>query len=299
MAKPRALLTGQSGFTGRYVAAELEIAGYEVFGLTNHKVGTGERAGYYVQADLLDREAVRQVVGEVRPNVVLHLAGIASVSHGDIDEMYRVNISGTWNLLDAVAAGAEVPDIVVLASSANVYGNAKVEPICEGTPTDPANDYAVSKVAMEYMAKLWMDRLPIVITRPFNYTGIGQSEEFLIPKIVGHFRRRESVINLGNTDVVRDFGDVRDVAKCYVQLLQARPVGRTLNICTGVGHSLDEVLSEMATIAGYRIAVEKSGHLARKNEVRRLVGSNLLIRDLTGWWPSRGISETLRWMYFE
>jgi nucleoside-diphosphate-sugar epimerase len=294
MVKPRALLTGRSGFTGRYVARELEDAGYEVFGLSNH---VDDSAPGFIRADLLDRDAVKRAVELVSPDVVLHLAAIAFVAHGDVDEMYRVNVVGTRNLLDALAASSKVPNLVVLASSANVYGNAEVEPITEDVPPAPANDYAVSKLAMEHMARLWMDRLPIVITRPFNYTGVGQSEHFLIPKIVAHFRRGERVIELGNTNNVRDIWDVRDVAGVYRQIIKAAPAGETFNICSGVGHSLAGVLDIMAEIAGYRIDVRINRAFMRSNEVTRLVGSNGRIRRILGGISVRPLSETILWMY--
>lgn len=294
MSRPRALLTGRSGFTGRYVAHELEQAGYEVVGLSNHG-GDGERGS--IRVNLLDRDAVRGAVAAVKPDVVLHLAAIAFVAHGDVDEMYRVNVVGTRNLLDALASVAHKPGLVVLASSANIYGNAEVEPISEGIPPAPANDYAVSKLAMEYMARLWMDRLPIVITRPFNYTGVGQSEQFLIPKIVAHFRRGERVIELGNTDVARDFGDVRDVAKAYAAIVQAAPVGGIFNICSGVGHSLGEVLDMMAGIAGYRIEVHVNPAFVRGNDVMRLVGSHARLMACTGWCAHYTLPQTLAWQY--
>ncbi|WP_137984288.1 GDP-mannose 4,6-dehydratase, partial [Pseudomonas viridiflava] len=89
---------------------------------------------------------------------------------------------------------------------------------------------------------LWHARLPLVITRPFNYTGVGQAENFLLPKIVSHFTQRESTIELGNLDVWRDFSDVRAVTSAYRGLLEARPLGKTLNVCSGVTHSLREVI---------------------------------------------------------
>lgn len=287
-------MTGRNGFTGHYMAAVLEAAGYEVVGLSDRQNASDEDS---ITANLLDREAVCAAVAEVRPDVVLHLAAISFVAHGDVDEIYRVNVVGTRNLLDALAQLASKPQIVVIASSANVYGNAEADPITEDTLPAPANDYAVSKLAMEYMVRLWMDRLPIVITRPFNYTGVGQSEKFLIPKIVAHFGRNERVIELGNTDVIRDFGDVRDVSRAYLAILERQPVGQTLNLCSGVGHSLDDVLDIMAEIAGYRIQKRINPAFVRANEVHRLVGSRAMLCREVGLDMPKSLRETLAWMY--
>ena len=292
--KPRALLTGCHGFTGCYVATELGAAGYEVVGLAHD--GDPPREGV-LRANLLDRDAVRRAVTEARADVVVHLAAISFVAHGDADEIYRTNVVGTRNLLEALASAEMKPRSVVLASSANIYGNAEVQPITEATPSAPANDYAVSKLAMEYMARLWMDRLPITLVRPFNYTGVGQGENFLIPKIVAHFRRGEQVIELGNTDVARDFSDVREVARAYAAIIAKAPAGETINICSGIAHSLGDVLGMMAQIAGYAIEVRVNPAFVRGNEVKRLVGSNARLQTLAGFVPAAPLDETLRWMY--
>jgi nucleoside-diphosphate-sugar epimerase len=291
---PRALLTGCHGFTGRYVACELEAAGYTVIGLAHD--GDPPREGV-LRANLLDRDAVRRAIDEARADVVVHLAAISFVAHGDADEIYRVNVVGTRNLLAALADADAKPRSVVLASSANVYGNAAVEPITEDTPPAPANDYAVSKLAMEYVARLWMERLPITLVRPFNYTGVGQSEHFLIPKIVAHFRRGDKIIELGNTDVSRDFSDVRDVARAYAAIVAHAPTAAVINVCSGTAHSLDEVLAMMARIAGYGIEVRINPAFVRANEVKRLVGSNGRLREITGLAPSIRLEDTLRWMH--
>lgn len=292
--RPRALLTGRNGFTGRYVAYELEAAGFEVIGLSDRQepADTGS-----ITANLLDRDAVIAAVAAVQPDVVLHLAAISFVAHGDVEAIYRVNVVGTRNLLEALEALPKKPQIVVLASSANIYGNTEVEPITEDTPPAPANDYAVSKLAMEYMARLWADRLPIVITRPFNYTGVGQSEQFLIPKIVSHFRRGERMIELGNTEVVRDFGDVRDVAKAYASIVAALPQGGIFNICSGVGHSLADILDMMAEIAGYRIEVRVNQAFVRTNEVSRLIGCTDALDTVIHARLLTPFRATLAWMY--
>lgn len=293
MAKPRALLTGRSGFTGRYVARELEQAGYEVIGLSNHE-DTADAGS--IKADLLDRDAVMRAVAQVQPDVVLHLAAIAFVAHGDVDEIYRVNVVGTRNLLEALAQSPKAPRVVVLASSANIYGNAEVEAITEDTLPAPANDYAVSKLAMEYMARLWMNRLPIIITRPFNYTGVGQSEKFLLPKIVSHFKRKARIIELGNTQIIRDFSDVRDVAQAYLRLVELKPIGRVVNICSGTGYSLKDVLGVLEALAGYRIEVRVNPEFVRTGEVNKLIGSRLCLDQMTSNGP-RPIEETLNWMF--
>ncbi|MGH8148017.1 MAG: GDP-mannose 4,6-dehydratase, partial [Rhodanobacteraceae bacterium] len=243
------------------------------------------------------RGAVQRAVEAARADVIIHLAAISFVAHGDADEIYRTNIVGTRNLLEALADADRQPRSVVLASSANIYGNAEVEPIDEDTLPAPANDYAVSKFAMEQMARLWMQRLPIALVRPFNYTGVGQSENFLIPKIVAHFRRGDKLIELGNTDVARDFSDVRDVARAYAAIVAHAPTGLAINLCSGIAHSLDDVLTMMAEIAGYAIEVRVNPAFVRSNEVKRLVGSNARLRALAGFAPSIPLRETLCWMY--
>lgn len=291
----RALITGLAGFTGRYVEQELRAAGYQVFGTTTPGHEDGGEGRYAV--DLGDRDAVAAMVREVRPDVVAHLAGIAFVGHADVEQIYKVNVVGTRNLLEALAALAQKPSAVLLASSANIYGNTDIEVIGEEVRAAPANDYAVSKLSMEYMAKLWQDKLPLIVTRPFNYTGVGQHENFLLPKIVSHFRRAEQKIELGNLHVARDFSDVRMVAASYRALLAAAPAGQTFNICSGVAYTLGQALDMMADIAGYRIDVHVNPAFVRANEVARLVGDNRRLACVVGAIEPLPLSETLRWMY--
>lgn len=293
MTSRRVLITGLAGFTGRYLSAEMAQAGYEVHGI-------GAEAAVlpnYFQVDLGDRVALKAAIDRIRPVVVIHLAAIAFVGHGDAEAFYRVNVIGTRNLLEALAASSASLECVLLASSANIYGNATAGVIAEDVRPDPANDYAVSKLAMEYMARLWCGRLPIVMVRPFNYTGVGQSESFILPKIVSHFRRRASRIELGNVDVWRDFSDVRAVVAAYRGLVEARPVGQVFNICSGKAVSLREVLAFMEGIAGYQIEVSVNPDFVRANEVKTLTGSADRLRAALGDWKIYPLPETLAWMY--
>lgn len=289
----RALITGIRGFTGRYVATELEQHGWEVWGIGSHDEAGDAR---YRCVDLADAAGLRVVIAEVQPDAVVHLAAIAFVGHGDADAFYTVNLIGTRNLLAALAASSKRPECVLLASSANVYGNATEGVLSETTPADPANDYAVSKLAMEYMARLWMDKLPIVIARPFNYTGVGQTESFLLPKIVGHFRRGADVIELGNLDVWRDFSDVGAVAQAYRRLLETCPASETVNVCSGKAHSLREVIAMAEGICGRSIQVQVNPAYVRTNEVKTLCGDATKLRSIIGEWATPPLEDTLRWM---
>jgi nucleoside-diphosphate-sugar epimerase len=294
---PRVLVTGLEGFTGQYVAAELAHSGYAVCGLAHATDYAVEEARRHV--NLLDVDAVHAAVAEIQPQAVIHLAAIAFVAHDDADAIYRTNIVGTRHLLNALADLPRPPATVILASSASVYGNADD---CSGllnerTAAAPANDYAVSKLAMEYMARTWSGRLPLVFTRPFNYTGVGQAGRFLIPKIVDHFRRGERHIELGNLDVWREFMDVRAVAWAYRRLLETRSDDDTFNICSGASHSLREVLAMMAEIAGYAIEISVNPAFVRDNEVQRLEGDPARLQARIGSLPVYELSETLRLMY--
>ncbi|MGB4468926.1 MAG: NAD-dependent epimerase/dehydratase family protein [Azovibrio sp.] len=290
----RALITGIEGFTGRYVAAELERAGYQVFGTCAGTPPAG--AAHLLRGDLLDAPALEAAVATARPDVVVHLAAIAFVGHGDPAAFYQTNVVGTRNLLAALVHTGCQPQSVLLASSANVYGNSTDGILDEATPPNPANDYAVSKLAMEYMARLWLDRLPIVIVRPFNYTGVGQSADFLLPKIVAHFRRRAERIELGNLDVWRDFSDVRAVAEAYRRLLEADAAGQVVNICSGRTLSLRQVLALAEGITGHAIEVEVNPAFVRAGEVHTLGGNPARLRRLIGAWDSPPLEETLAWM---
>ncbi len=291
----RVLVTGISSFTGPYLAAALAESGYEVYGLSQG--GPELRGVTVIDGNLLDPASLKAVVDRCQPDYVIHLAAITFVPHGDIAEMYLTNVVGTRNLLAALEEGACDPQKVILASSANVYGNSVEGALDEATPFAPANDYAASKVAMEYMAGIWAGRLPIAIVRPFNYTGVGQAEKFLIPKIVTHFQRQAPEIELGNIDVIRDFSDVRFVAAAYCSLLEKAQPGECYNFCSGTGHALKGVIADMCEIAGYEIEVRVNPEFVRPNEVRRLVGDNSRLLQRCPELTPIAMSETLEWMY--
>lgn len=289
----RVLVTGSEGFTGRYVCEALASDGWEVWGAGSQLQPDNP---HYLHIDLLRPETLLPIVEVIRPDVVIHLAASAFVAEQDPTIFYRVNLIGTRHLLDILSASETPPACTVLASSANVYGNANSEILNENEPLQPANDYAVSKLAMEYLAKTYMDRLGIVITRPFNYTGIGQSQRFLIPKIVTHFRANAPVIELGNLDVAREFCDVRDIAGYYRELARVQPCGNTVNLCSGQTHTLTDVLEMASDITGHQLDVQVNPAFVRPNEVKRLCGDASKLAAITGKTAAYQLADTLGWM---
>jgi nucleoside-diphosphate-sugar epimerase len=292
----RAFITGVAGFTGRYLAHSLKNAGYEVYGLAAEATEVPHVARVF-SCNLNDAERLLEIVRQVRPNVVAHLAAISFVAHGDVDEIYSTNVQGTRHLLDALVNADSHLSSVLLASSASIYGNGTSGVLTEETPPAPANDYAQSKLAMENEAKQYQGRLPIVIARPFNYTGAGQAANFLIPKIVDHFRRRAPAIELGNLDVARDFSDVRNVVAAYQKLLESPDaVGQTFNVCSGQAYTLMEVIDMAKVITGHDIEVKVNPAFVRQNEVKLLQGAGERLVGVTGGVSGIALEETLRWM---
>jgi GDP-6-deoxy-D-talose 4-dehydrogenase len=291
MSTRRVLITGAHGFTGAYVRDELVGAGYEVTGTC---VGDLQQGGE-LRLDITSPDDCRRVIEAVRPDFIVHLAAISFVAHDVALDMYRVNVLGTLNLLQACADVGHRPDKILIVSSANVYGNAGGV-IDESVTPAPVNHYAASKLAMENLVRTWFDRLPIVIVRPFNYTGRGQAERFLIPKIVSHFVDRRPVIELGNLDVARDFSDVRTVARLYRGFLESNVESQVVNVCSGKPYTLQQVLEAVSEASGHKLEVRVNPAFVRANEVRVLVGSTEKLRGLVPDVQPFDFADTIRWM---
>lgn len=251
------LLTGASGLTGRYFERAAVAAGHLVVPL---------------RSNLSDPAGLASEVTEVSPQALVHLAAISFVGHADDSAFYAVNTVGTTYLLQALAGLARPPQKVLLASSANVYGNCEASPISEAQPPSPINHYAMSKLAMEHMASTFGDRLPIVITRPFNYTGPGQALNFVIPKLVSHYARRAPMVELGNLGVEREFNDVRMVCDAYLALLTHGQPGEVFNVCSGQPYTLQTVMDTLTDLTEHTLRARVNPAFVRANEVKRLCG---------------------------
>lgn len=294
----RILITGARGFTGLHLLDRLAGEGHELHGLVHHSA-PGSHPSLHAEhvADLRDLPALERIIAQVEPDQVVHLAAIAFVAHGDAGELYSSNIHGTRNLLQALASATRRPDAVLLASSANIYGNRREGVLDETMPPEPANDYGITKATCEMLGRLYADRLPIITVRPFNYTGRGQSEQFIIPKIVGHAKARKPVIELGNIDVARDFSDVRAVVDSYARLLAApAAIGGVYNVCSGQAHALREVIDLVASISGHAMDVQVNPAFIRADEVRTLCGSRERLESVIGEVSVPSLDQTISWM---
>lgn len=276
--KPRVLITGAGGFTGRHLSHHLMQKGWDVLGLDRSSPAS---APLTEAVDILDTAALAALLRRWAPSHVVHLAGLAHVV-GDPMDFFRVNVLGTESLMEAVAASGLQLQKMVVASSANVYGNARHSPVSEDEPLSPMNHYALSKVAMELMLRQWQDRWPLVLTRPFNYTGPGQSERFLFPKLVQAFVRRDPVIRLGNLDVARDLSDVRFVCEAYARLLREPQAEGVFNLCSGQSLHLQAALDGLTALTGHRPRIEVDPALVRRNEIKEMCGQPQRLFEAVG-----------------
>lgn len=263
------MLTGAHGFTGVHFMRHADAAGHTITPILS---------------DLTDKSALENELRGLKPDAVVHLAAVSFVGHVDNAAFYAVNVVGTTNLLSALAQAHCKPKCVLVASSANVYGNCPQSPIDEDQAPAPVNHYAASKLAMEHMALTFVPQLPVVLARPFNYTGPGQALQFVIPKLIEHFKRRAPNVELGNIDVQREYNGVDFVCQSYLHLLEGGTVGATYNVCTGITYSLPQVVMALQKLTGHIMNVTINAKLVRANEVHRLCGNPARLMAL---WENR------------
>jgi len=278
----KVLITGLNGFTGQHLKPYFVALGFEVVGLNS---------------DLTDRKAVFREVIKISPSYVIHLAAISFAAESNADLIYGVNVTGSINLLDALCELSDPIQKVILASSATVYGNVPNSILSESLCPKPLNHYGCSKLAMEHMAQNYMTKFPLLITRPFNYTGIGHAEHFLIPKIIQAYKNKERFIELGNLEVSREFNDVRDICSIYKTLLINEANMETVNLCSGKAISLMRIIELMNNIAGYEIDVRVNPEFIRPNEIKNLAGDTHKLSEMIQPRFDFNIESTLRWMY--
>ena len=286
----RALVTGGSGFVGRWLAAHLRDSGDEVV-VTDH------------EHDVTDANAMRRVFKEHAPEAVYHLAGRPHVgaSWDDPVETFRVNALGTVAVLAAARMETPLPKVLVV-SSAEVYGTVTADelPLREGSPLRPVSPYALSKVAAEVAAQQAHlgYGVPALVARPFNHIGPGQPPSFVVSdfarRVVAAERSGERVLRVGNTTPRRDLTDVRDVVRAYRLIVTMGSPGTTYNVCSGSDIEIGALARRMIELAGLDMEVQTDDELVRPVDIPVLRGDSSRLHDATGWTPSLSLDDTLR-----
>lgn len=303
----RVLITGATGFVGGYLVAHLAEAhpDWQVTGTTRHAAQADSRL---IRCDLRDAAAVAALIAQGKPEMVVHLAGQSNVpaSLKDPETTLANNILGTLHLLDACRVHTPNARLLIVSSS-EVYGPTppEAQPLREDRPLYPANPYAVSKAAQEMLALQYAhsDGLDVVVARPFNHIGPGQTDHFVVSafarQIVAVERGERRVIAVGNLDAARDFTDVRDVARAYGLLLERGERSGAYNIGRGTAVPIGDVLDTLCRLAHVAITVERDPARLRPSDAPVMMADTTRLRHATGWQPeislTQSLDETLAW----
>lgn len=317
----RVLITGGDGFVGEHLIAELLGQGHQVtasaLGLPPQRdTLTAEQSASveWKVADVLDQESLYRLVAAVEPDVIFHLAAFASGgrARSEPETTLRVNAGGTVNLFEALlAAQRDFPELdphAIVMGSGTAYGDSAAEgAIGEDTPLKPVSPYGISKACQEVVADGYRRRRGIrtLVARAFNLVGPGQKEDFVVPALarqVAAIRagRSAPVLEVGNLDVGRDFGDVRDASRALVGLVGLEGPELAYNVCTGVGTTVRRLLEWILDEAGVEAEIRVDPERVRPTEPAWLVGDPTRLRRATGWAPERdledAVRETYRWV---
>lgn len=290
----RILITGIGGFVGNILHSMLRDMNYEVYGIDFFSTDKN-----IVKINITDPVAIQDAMIKISPDFILHLAAISRVDLNEPQNIFNVNVNGTLNLLSACLKLREKPKIIVVSSS-QVYGipENNTQSLNENADIKPVNLYGASKAAAENIAMAFYNEfdLPVVIARPFNHTGKGQSEHFIIPKLIQAYKKKQKKLTIGNTDISRDYLDVRDVVNAYIKIMQNFHPGEVYNISSGESISLSDIISIIENLSDHKLNIVPDKELFRKNEIVNIRGDSSKIIKETGWEPKYDINETLRWM---
>jgi GDP-4-dehydro-6-deoxy-D-mannose reductase len=302
----RVLITGATGFVGRYLASFCAEQGAEVVGLSRRRPSEAappEALARYHEADLIDPVATREAIAAERPERIYHLAGEASVADSwrRPQGVIETNLAGASNLLEGVRE--EAPEArVLLACSGTEYGAVPPAelPLAEDRPLRPQDPYAVGKAFIDLLGGFFADAhgIHVIRTRAFNHTGPGQSDAYAVPSfarqiVEAKLAGRSSVeLHTGDLKVRRDFTDVRDVVRGYWLALAHGEPG-AFNICSGRSVELTEVVRRLAERAGIEATTRVDPDRLRAAEVVDAYGSPERFEAATGWRPELSLERTL------
>lgn len=298
----KVLITGCSGFLATHLIEALrQQDDLTIYGITEVPAFV---APYLTVStvDLRLKHLVFETIQAIQPDVVFHLAAIANVGFSWLNQelTYQVNFIGTSNLLEALYQFSPRSRILLM-SSAELYGKAKTTPYQETDPlAPPMNPYALSKLAMEMVGDLYANTLnmDIIKIRAFNFTGPGQDRKFMASDFscqIAEIEKglREPIIQTGNLSAVRDFSDVRDIARYLTVIAQQAQPGGVYNLCSGHIYSTQQILDRLLSFSTHAIQTRVDTTKIRPSDVPVLAGDNTLIRNTFALTPQYDIHHTL------
>ena len=298
----KVLIFGMGGFVGPYLASELQAHGYEVYGSDLHAKLIGKVS--VIAADLLHAGSVETVIRETEPDAIINLAAISSVgqSWGMPQVTMQVNVIGALNILEASRKLQTKPKIMFIGSSEEYIVSDKS--MSENTPLDANNPYGISKITQERFAKLYREQYGVKVycVRPFNHTGVGQRDSFVLPsfcKQVAEIEKsgRPGVIRVGNLKVKRDFSHVKDIVRAYRMILDSKDDTQIFNVGSGKAYGLDEMLEYITNLSSQKITVEIDPALVRPVDTPVICCDYGKIKRELGWEPKLTVFDALRELY--
>jgi GDP-4-dehydro-6-deoxy-D-mannose reductase len=299
----KCLITGCNGFIGSYLAEFLINRGIIVYGTVHRSreriAHLGDKITTF-ECEILDKEKMQNVVSQVKPDLIFHLAAQTRVrpSWQNPEETFKVNILGTLYLLEAVRKVATDSVVVVVCSAAEYgYYGEDEPPIKEDNEFRPSDPYAVSKVAQDLLARLYWQTygLRVIRVRPFNITGPGMTGDAcsdFARGIVEIERGQRAELNVGDLDSVRDITDVRDAVKALWMVAGRGTPGEVYNVCSGVGYRIGDLLDKLVRMSSGKVKVLQDNTKTRGSVERVQVGNNKKLCEL-GWRPLTPIEKTI------
>jgi GDP-4-dehydro-6-deoxy-D-mannose reductase len=307
------LITGISGFVGGHFTRFIvnKKSDYVIHGLSRskpawdffHNLDPILDAITFYQCDLLDSKKTNEIIEWIQPDYILHLASFSSVSQswGEPMTSFLNNTNAFLNIVEAVRTLDFNTKILSIGSSEE-YGIVKESdlPLNEKKHVAPANPYAVARVSEEYLAQIYAKgyHLNICCTRSFNHIGPGQNDQFVVSSIAKQFAElaiyhKKPVIRIGAGSIIRDFIDIEDVIRAYDAILEKGISGEVYNVCSGRGHSINDIVNSLSELTHIPVVVEQNQNLFRPIDNPVLIGNYEKLQSTTGWKPECPIENSL------
>lgn len=293
----RIIFTGGSGFVGTYLK---QLASSFFLSKEVEILDLADPAG---PVDITDSKRVAKALSNLKPDAVIHLAAQSHIpsSFENPENTLNVNFLGTHNIIQGLKA-INFRGRLLFVSSAHVYGfiEEKNLPGTENEPKKPESPYGLSKLCAEELClqEVRSSNLDVVIVRPFNQVGPGQSTLFVLSsfskQVIEAQMGLRSTIETGDLNISRDFLDVRDAAPAYFDLLEKGRSGRAYNLCSGKEYKLSYILEQMMHLAKVNVPIKNVSAQKRPSNQQRLIGSYELLKQDTGWEPSIPLENTLQ-----